>query len=195
MTPPSLRRRAPSKVELTDSAGQPPCISHGLVHLRAGKRLRIRIVPQQSVPVTIVPSEALLTVVQPYAVHEGSVQVYHAEVVGRHRARWSLPRQAHIHITLADPNTEPYTLAIVVAVWPSIWGVLGTGVLGLGLLAVGYRFGELIKTRSPAETLLDLVTDTSFLGQTLLMGLAAAAVIHLLGWGAVRLGFLAGEEG
>jgi hypothetical protein len=201
MTPPSVRRRAPGKVEVTDAAGRLPRVHHGLVHIRGGKKLRIRVVPQDehqvSTTVSIVPSGALRAVVPAATVKEGSVKIYYSEVRAHFRSQWPLPRRGEIHITMSEqdsPDSLPYNYVIPVAVWPSLVRVLGWGIAGVGAAALSARFFELVRTSSPTQALFNIAQDAGFLGQTLLLGLGASLVIYLAGWSIMRLGLLSGED-
>src|SRR4051794_32297643 len=82
--PPSLRRRAPARLDITLRSGRCPRMSRRRVHLRAGQTLLVRVVPQNAAARVAVMCEEPLSVVVPLSrIQGGAAPSYHAEYVGR----------------------------------------------------------------------------------------------------------------
>jgi hypothetical protein len=194
--PPELCKRAAARVEITDDSGRPLRMTQRFVHVRAGRKLRIKAIPQVPAPgspkptATIVPTEALRTIAPPHRVAEGEVEAVVTHVQARQRGKVPLPRRADLHVTVVEPGKEAFTLVIPVAVWPSWWLLLTVGFVTVAGPIVGNRFLELVRTMTPIQSFGEIVTDPPFMSVTITFAILAAGALHLLGWPAVWLGWI-----
>jgi hypothetical protein len=93
------------------------------VHLRAGRALVVKVVPQNPATHVRITAEKPLGIVAPVSrVEDGAVPTYHAEYTGRSRLRvLPLPTTRKLHVSLADGLPNPIRVTIPVTIWPSVW--------------------------------------------------------------------------
>lgn len=195
--PPSLRRFAPARVEVTDDAGRPLRMTGKYVHIRAGAKIRVQVVPQ--VPrdrepaheLAIAVSNSLRWVDRPHDVVAGQVTTVVAVVQSRRWGKLPVPKRAEVTVSSGPPGAERCRQVVSLVVWPSVWAVVGwvlTAVV-VGLFSV--KFFEAAKTRPPFDAIVHVLTDLAFLGQTALLGGGLSLLVHLVSWVLIWLGVVA----
>jgi hypothetical protein len=186
-------------MEITDEAGRPLRVTKRFIHVRAGQTVRVKVVPQppmpgrQPVTMSIVVTDAFKTIVPPQLIAEGEVHSLLTHLLARWRGRVPIPRRANLHLTLAEPDTEPLTLSIPFAVWPSRKAYIKIAIVGIVLGLLWGRFQEASKTATPLDAIIEIATNSVHLFQT---GLLAGIVLFatwLFGWTVVWLGAVAAD--
>lgn len=182
--PPSLRRRAPSRIYLTLGSGQAVDISRQCVHLRAGQKLKIQVVLQNlDAQVEINGEEPLLVLVPRCRIISGpGVVHYHAEFIGRSRFRNPFPRTGRLHISLGDGLPDPYLVTIPVTIRPSLWtSVFWWLALFGGLVWMRWQW-TIANSQSLSEIMPKLQQDLPFLGGLFLAGFLVVFLLRVIGW-------------
>lgn len=183
--PPSLRRRAPVRLDVTLRTGQCPAMSRRRVHLRAGRTLVVRVVPPHAGAKVEIVAEAPVGVVMPVSrVEDGAVPSYHGEYTGRSALRLApLPVTGRLHISLSDGQAHPVRVTIPVTVWPSfgtllVWWLLATAAI------LGARWQEVIaRGNSPLTDAVSRVRgDFVFALELLLLGALVLVPLRVVGW-------------
>jgi hypothetical protein len=198
--PEHLQRRAPARVEITDDSGRALRMTGRFIHVSAGTKVRVRVVPpalgsdKPRPTVELGATDALRRIGPQHAVTEGAVDVAVALYLARQRGRSPFPRRAELHVTVAESGNEPFTLVIPFAVWPSWWLLLGICVSVFAGSSV--LLGWLYSLRGAIGPL----GDGSSLSMTVLLavfvlfaGLGASAALRLVGWISAWLGWLAAD--
>jgi hypothetical protein len=181
--PPSLRRRAPARLDITLRSGRCPRMNRRRVHLRAGRTLFVQVVPQNpAAKVEITSEDPLIVVVPASRVDGGPAPTYHAEYTGRSRLRvLPLPVSGRLHVSLADGHPNPFRVTIPVTVWPSAWTLLLWWVVAYFTI-VGTRWqGAVAHSRSVWEVFPLLWGDLPFLIELMLLGVLVIVPLRLLG--------------
>jgi hypothetical protein len=196
---PSLRRRGPAKIEVTDQYGRAPRIARGAIHIRAGRKLRVKIVPQVAGPGArpakgdIKSSPSLRPEDGPRPIKEGAVEACQADFVARFPFQFPLPRKAEICASVAVDGHEPFKVIIPVVIWPSILSVLAWVLGGVLLAILSARYVESMRTRSPIDAARHVGGDLSFLYEAALIGFSVTLGVQVLGLITVWLGFMPGD--
>ena len=207
--PPSLCRRAPAKVELSDAHGRGLTVTRRGVHLTAGRRLRVKVTPPKGDGadgwegrVTAAPDQTLETVGRLSKVGEGPSATYHGEFRGRLsnnlpqfiRDRVPLPCRGELVVTVEDGKHDPVRVVVPVIVWPSTKTLLLSGFFAVTLLYAGPQFLAQFGRAGgdPIPSAVTLLSDPRFVGWWSGLTVTAAFAFHLLGAILVFIG-MAGE--
>ncbi|CAN5299788.1 hypothetical protein BH10PLA2_BH10PLA2_05900 [soil metagenome] len=118
--PPSLMRRGPTQLLVTDKSALSPSMTPRWVHVQAGRHIRIQVVPpSRAAKVTIVASAPLLAVVPTTSFEDAGVTTYYTEITGHSHGHFSiLPAPGKLHISIDDHLPEPWRITIPIAIWP-----------------------------------------------------------------------------
>jgi hypothetical protein len=199
--PPSLRRTAPVRVEITDAeSGTTLSMTARYIHVWAGRVIQVKVIPQRSGNGTfhkpnIKSSAALHPISDPYNVNEGRGCYTVLSLEARcHRTgllrKISLPVAAQVFVTVAEPGRDPCQIKVPLAIWPSwmsfLWSSLGVIVVWLILS----RFGEVVKTGLLSHAVLATFTDLGFLIEVIISALAGCLLLLFLCWLSVWTGQL-----
>jgi len=198
-TPPSLRRLAPARIDVVDEAGRVPRMAAGFVHVRAGRRVQVRVVadppgPADGPPRVAVSHTAALRALMPQrTIREGTGQVTVADLVAHQRGKVPFPRRGEGRVLVGDAGGPHQTVVIPFAVWPSRLLVLTVGFVSVCGLLIWNRFAEQAKTAGPLGAVTDTLTDGRLLIQAAALGLAVIALLEVLGWLSVWSGWMPGD--
>jgi len=197
--PPSLSRRGPAKVEITDPSGRSPRMVRGFVHVRAGRKIRIKIVPQTPTPgcqpakAEIKAAPSLRPEDGPRQIKEGLVEACQADYVARFTSSWPLPRRAEVCASVSEEGKEPCKILIVIAIWPSLLAVLMWVMTSVIVVMFSARFLDQVRTVAPVEALRQIASNLSFIYEAAAIGFGLTLLVHLVGVLAVWLGIMAGD--
>jgi hypothetical protein len=182
--PPSLRRRAPARVSLTLKSGQSPDVIRGRIHIRAGRTLIVQVIPPSALAkVEVVPEHPLAEVMPVTRIEGGPVPNYYVEYTGSSPLRViPLPVTGKLHVSVSDGQPNPFRMTIPVTVWPSGWTLAMWWLVAVASV-VGLRWqSALARSDSALEIIPKIRSDSRFLGELLLLGVATLLFIRLLGW-------------
>jgi hypothetical protein len=137
--PPSLRRRAPARIDILLKSGECPSMSSRMVHVSAGRSFVLEVVPQTpNVKVEITAEPPLLAIVPASRIEGGPTPTYQAEFSCHLRRRIiPLPTTAKVHVTALDGLPTPCRVAIPFRIWPTYssyllwWSLVFLGIVGL----------------------------------------------------------------
>ena len=182
--PPSLRRRAPARIDIALNSGKWLVITRRQVHLSAGQCFVLQVVPQSpSTKVEIAAESPLHTLVPVNRIEGGPVPTYHAEFSGRSLLRIiPIPTTGKLHITTIDGLPAPCRITIPVTVWPAystlvLWWLLAF----LGV--VGVRWQRIIADGKSYEAIFNaLWNDLPFSLGLLALGFLILVPLRLIGW-------------
>ena len=181
--PPSLRRRAPVRIDMTLRSGEPMTMASGKVHLVAGKVFVIQVVsPTSTAKVEIAAEPPLLTIVPASRIEGGALPAYLAEFSASLRFRLPLPAMARLHVTILDGHPTPCRITIPVKVWPafSMW-ILWWLLAFLGI--VGLRWERIVARSELFSDILSAIwADCPFLLMVLLTGTLIVIPLRIIGW-------------
>lgn len=206
--PEYLQRRAPSRVEITDESGRPLRMTPRYVHIHAGKKLSLRVIPPSPAPGKETPNvefgctDAIVKLQKERVVKQGIESSTDGLLQARQRGRPILPKHAEIHITVASPGDTPLVQIIPVAIWPNKWSllILCLSIVATSSLLMDWFFNFLL------NWLLNFLGEIarSIVGETprwllillfvLCAGIAMSALLRLLGWLFVWLGWIGGDS-
>src|SRR4051812_1085557 len=99
------------------------------LHVRAGQKIRLKVIPQQCSEAGSVPnieleiSSSIRWLTRPHNVHEGQREAKAAFFQVNRRSRWPFPKKAEVTISTGLPGHEKVQQAIALAIWPSFWSV------------------------------------------------------------------------
>jgi hypothetical protein len=205
--PEYLQRRAPARVEITDDSGRPLNMTSGYVHVNTGSKIRLRVIPSsasggEAPYVDFGCTDAIVKLQKERIVRQGIETSTVGVLQARQRGRPILPKRAELHITVASPGDEPLVQIIPVAIWPNFWSLLLVCLtLVAGSSLVMDWFFNLFLT-----WLLNFLGDIarSVVGETprgllalifvLGAGFAISALLLLIGWLFIWLGWIGGDS-
>jgi hypothetical protein len=187
-TPPCLRRLAPARIDVVDETGRVPRIAAGFVHVRAGRRVQLRVVSRPSgaadgrPKVSVSHTAALRALLPLRTVRDGTGQVTVADLVAHQRGKVPFPRRGEARVLVGDAGGPHQTVVVPFAVWPSRLLVLTVGFVSVCGLLIWNRFAEQAKTAGPIGAITDTLMDGRLLTQAAALGLAVIVLLELLGW-------------
>lgn len=198
--PLELRRCAPARVEITEESGRPLRITRRFVHVRAGRQVRIKVVPQvpeqgkRKPRAHVVATDAFRVVVPEHTIPDGTVDAVVIHILARRRGRIPLPRRSELHVTVTEQGKEAHTVVIPVAVEPSWLVLFGAGFLFVaGKLMVDQLT---LQTRSGGvlQSAISIASNVSLWGELVVFAGLVAVALKLIGWGAVWSGWMADDS-
>jgi hypothetical protein len=181
--PPSLRRRAPARLDIWLNSGQFVTMTRRKFHLLSGQSFVVQVVPQSpTTKVEIAAEPPLHTIVPASRVEGGSTPTYHAEFCGRLLLRFPLPTTGRLHVRIIDGLLAPCRITIPVTVWPAystliLWWLLAF----LGI--VGLRWQKIAADRNSYEDIFEaLWRDLPFSLGLLALGFLIVIPLRIVGW-------------
>jgi hypothetical protein len=183
--PPSLRRRAPARIDVALKSGQPLSMTRRRVHLLAGQSFVLQVVPPNpGAKIEIAADPPLRSIVASSPVEGGTLPTYHAEFSGRLPMRIiPVPKTGKLHVTTIDGLPNPWRITIPVTVRPSystlvLWWLLAF----LGI--VGLRWQTTVANGASYPDILDAMRgDVPYLLGLLALGfLTLIPLLVMIGW-------------
>src|SRR5262249_10001647 len=161
--PPSLRRRAPARIDIILKSGKPLKMTRRKVHVPAGSPFALQVVPQNpSAKVEIAAELPVHTIVPASRIVGGRTPTYHAEFSGRlHLRMIPLPTTGKLYVIVIDGLPAPSCVTIDVAVWPLKSTLLFWWLL-VFLSIVGLRWKRLVADSDSVPDLETLTKPTSW---------------------------------
>jgi hypothetical protein len=182
--PPSLRRRAPARIDITLKSGESPSMTGRKIQIQEGRTFVVQVVPQAStVKVEVAAEPPILTIVHASRIESGPIPTYHAEFSCRlHRRVIPLPTTGKLHVTILDGQPSPRRVTIFFKVWPAYSSYLLWWFL-VFLSIVGLRWERTIaREESFANILAVLWADLPHLLGLLALGILTVIPLRFIGW-------------
>jgi hypothetical protein len=175
MSPPSLRKIAPTRITLSCSGACVPMTGRN-VHLVAGRAFTVEVQMRGSTTnVEITAEPPMLTIATTTRIVHGTDATYQATFsAGKSYLRiLPIPRSTHLHVTVTDGQNEPQRFTIPVKIWPPI-SSYGLSALLAFLGIVGLRLERVFAQENSFDEIVSaIITDLPRFG---LIGLACLLI-------------------
>lgn len=184
LDPPSLRRRAPARIDIALKSGRCLRIGGKRMHLSAGRIVVVQATtPTPSTQIEITAEPPLHTIVPATQLKSGAVPIYHSEFSGRLMLRIvPIPATAKLHVTTIDGRLAPLRITIPIMVWPSRTTLLIWWLLTLVSVA-GLRIQRVVLfSDSLGEAIASAWRDLPFLLGLLVLTFLVLLPLQMLGW-------------
>jgi hypothetical protein len=198
-SPPSLRQLAPDKVVLRKPGrGEAPAIASGGIHLKAGCKYQIQVIPQatgdrESIRQVSLGIDEHLHQVGPAGVERrGDGSREYLLLMGSRSLFSPLPRKAEATVLIDYSRWGIFPYPFSVILWPSWWNQIAWAItvsvpLWISLARqLCFPNGQLC---SAAEMWHNLAASRGLVAASLAVSIGGACVVRLFGWGLQMVGW------